>query len=291
MRIIVALIICIFIVSCKSQEKKSVQKDKNINKTIINLPKYSVVKSIDGNLLKEIKFVRNEIFARYGREFKNQEYISYFSKFDWYKTSPNYNDSILTDNDLRDIKVLINYEDSLLYLNNKEINTIKNAVNLMKQFRYTTIDTTIYSTGYINSDDIIDTANTTIKLINNKISIIYSWVKDDSLIWEYMFIDPYLWVSDSKLFEYGTRDIWVTLAIAAEKCIFEFKNKYDFEFITEESGAYIAHLYEKSIIEKQFLNYIKNSIKQVVIYSQDESGGNLDFWYEPLNKFVPYYRP
>jgi hypothetical protein len=292
MRNIYTLLICIFIISCNSKNKdNNNQKEIIVKKNLINLPKYSVVKSGYKDLLQEIKLVRNEIFARYGREFKTQDYKSYFSKFEWYKPNKKYGDTLLTKNDLRDIKILKNYEDSLKFLNEKETAVIKTALNLIKKFRYNNIDTTIYSFGYIDSDNIIDTVNTSFKLINNKIVVQYDWQKNNSSIWKYDHEDPYYWISNSKLFEYGTRDIWIVLAIAIKKCVFEIKNKSDFDAISPELAASNAHYFEKSVEEKQFLEYINDYIKHIVLYSQNESGGNLDFWYDPLNRFIPYYRP
>jgi len=49
------------------------------------------INDISGMSKAQLKLARNEIFARHGRTFKNQELQNYFESKSWYKANPNYN--------------------------------------------------------------------------------------------------------------------------------------------------------------------------------------------------------
>lgn len=58
----------------------------------------------------ELQLLRNTIFALYGREFKTKWLQEYFNSQDWYSPNPCYSDSLLTINDIRNIKKLQDLE-------------------------------------------------------------------------------------------------------------------------------------------------------------------------------------
>ena len=60
--------------------------------------------------IKELRILRNEIFARYGRQFKTEWLQNYFNEQGWYKPNPNYSDSLLTENDIKNIKIIRSIE-------------------------------------------------------------------------------------------------------------------------------------------------------------------------------------
>jgi len=51
--------------------------------------------------LDDLRLLRNEIFARYGRVFTDSSLQSYFAQKSWYKINPEYNDSVLSATDKR----------------------------------------------------------------------------------------------------------------------------------------------------------------------------------------------
>lgn len=62
---------------------------------------------------RDLRLVRNLVYARRGRPFKSALLKSYFGTLDWYKPDPNYTDARLTPLDKRNIKVILSVEDSL----------------------------------------------------------------------------------------------------------------------------------------------------------------------------------
>ena len=45
------------------------------------------------------------------------------------------------------------------------------------------------------------------------------------------------------------------------------------------------------ISDSSFKKFIHDFNDDLLIHSQDEGGGKLQFWYEPLQQFIPFYRP
>ena len=59
---------------------------------------------------RELRIMRNEIFARYGYEFKSRELMEYFSVYSWYE--PNYKnvDHLLSEIELKNIDLISQFE-------------------------------------------------------------------------------------------------------------------------------------------------------------------------------------
>lgn len=80
--------------------------------TIRNQKQETLSESIlkDKNL-KELRILRNEIFARHGYIFKSKDLSVHFSKFDWYK--PQFKDvnHLLTDTDRENISLIQSFEE------------------------------------------------------------------------------------------------------------------------------------------------------------------------------------
>jgi hypothetical protein len=280
-------IFILLILSFKIQPKEN----KLTSEQAVNL-NISVTKTQELELKEELGFVRNEIFARHGRAFQIAKYRNYFSKFEWYKINPNYNDSLLTKEDLRDIKIIKNYENNYLSLNVDEIKFLRNTVDLIKQLRNGEIDTVFKTIGKINNDAVFDTVFTHIYCKDDSIFIDYEWKNKNKLNWKFTYSNPYMWISESELFQYGRRDIWIIFTIAVQHSVFKFiihEENQDLKWEVITGSSYFKDIGYK-ISESDYKNYLKGFKGQVVIYGQDEGGGNLDIWFEPLKKFIPYYR-
>ena len=51
---------------------------------------------LTGLFVEDVRKMRDEIYARHGKVFKDQWTQKYFASFDWYKANPNYTDASLT---------------------------------------------------------------------------------------------------------------------------------------------------------------------------------------------------
>jgi len=67
---------------------------------------------LDGLFLEDAKQMRQEIYARHGKVFKEPWLQKYFSSFDWYKADANFTEAALTDVEKKNIATIAAYEKS-----------------------------------------------------------------------------------------------------------------------------------------------------------------------------------
>jgi hypothetical protein len=65
---------------------------------------------LEGLFLEDVKKMREEIYARHGKVFKDPWTQKYFASLDWYKADPNYSDASLTAVERRNLVVIAGYE-------------------------------------------------------------------------------------------------------------------------------------------------------------------------------------
>lgn len=65
---------------------------------------------LEGMFLEDARKLREEIYARHGRVFKDRWLQRYFASFDWYKPNPRYTDASLTDVERQNISAIAAYE-------------------------------------------------------------------------------------------------------------------------------------------------------------------------------------
>jgi hypothetical protein len=67
---------------------------------------------LDGLFLEDASQMRQEIYARHGKVFKEPWLQKYFSSFDWYKADANFTEAALTDVEKKNIVTIAAYEKS-----------------------------------------------------------------------------------------------------------------------------------------------------------------------------------
>lgn len=65
---------------------------------------------LDGLWLEDVQKLRNEIYARHGRVFKQKWLQAYFESFPWYKRNPAYSDRQLSAIEKQNLAVIMEYE-------------------------------------------------------------------------------------------------------------------------------------------------------------------------------------
>lgn len=68
---------------------------------------------LEGLSRRDLRILRNMIYARRGRKFRSPLLQDYFSRMEWYAIDPAYSDKNLTRNDQRNISLIRGVEDSL----------------------------------------------------------------------------------------------------------------------------------------------------------------------------------
>jgi hypothetical protein len=69
---------------------------------------------LEGLFQEDARKLRNEIYARHGKIFKDKELQRYFSSFDWYKPDPSYSEKVLNEIEKENIASIFNYEQSAM---------------------------------------------------------------------------------------------------------------------------------------------------------------------------------
>ena len=62
---------------------------------------------------RDLRILRNTVYARHGREFKSDTLIQWFSDKDWYQPDPTFTDARLTSIDRKNVRLIRSVEDSL----------------------------------------------------------------------------------------------------------------------------------------------------------------------------------
>lgn len=65
---------------------------------------------LQGLFLEDVRKMRDEIYARHGKVFRDQWSQKYFASFDWYKPDPNFNEASLSPLEKQNIAVINAYE-------------------------------------------------------------------------------------------------------------------------------------------------------------------------------------
>lgn len=65
---------------------------------------------LEGMFLEDARKLRQEIYARHGKVFKDRWLQKYFQSFDWYKPNPRYSDAVLTRVERQNIAAIAAYE-------------------------------------------------------------------------------------------------------------------------------------------------------------------------------------
>ena len=65
---------------------------------------------LTGLFVEDVRKMRDEIYARHGKVFKDPWTQKYFASFDWYKANPNYSDASLSPVEKGNLAVIVAYE-------------------------------------------------------------------------------------------------------------------------------------------------------------------------------------
>ncbi|MDH3975924.1 MAG: YARHG domain-containing protein [Deltaproteobacteria bacterium] len=88
-----------------SAARRSPLEDYRLLDKLINVES---IRNLSG---RDLRILRNMIFARHGRPFVSEILQEHFGRMYWYKADPNYSDKKLTDIDRKNIKIVLSVED------------------------------------------------------------------------------------------------------------------------------------------------------------------------------------
>ena len=293
-RKLLTLLIAIIAFSCNSQHEELYQKS--------DLQKSS---------LKELRVMRNEIFAKHGYIFKDQDLTEYFSQFDWYKPTEQNVDNLLTENDKANINLILQVEseitNSLIATDPRTVENYKNYENtsnkkfidrLIKtvlEFKDRKADTTVLQICNIDNLGKLDTIKNNIYYSNDTVIVNSSWTKNGQKLWEAKIKNPYLWINDADEFQYDTRKPWVTFTIGIYYAIPDIKSINYYSHINKQTvlqaGLKWAKRENIKMSKDEYSKYLSNFKGDIISYGDPENRMGLLIWYEPVKKFIPFYMP
>jgi|GEM_PF-2384581 len=102
------------ITPAKQEEKSSIPEHLNKVEGYLT-PKDRVLMEAElhGKSKAELRVMRNEVYAHYGRTFQDVDLQNYFAQRPWYRQNPSYSDSLLTEVDNANVKVIQNFENGM----------------------------------------------------------------------------------------------------------------------------------------------------------------------------------
>jgi hypothetical protein len=295
---IVVIIILIGILGCQNQTKND------------NL--YSA-KQFEGKSLKELRITRNEIFARHGCIFKSKDLTDYFNQFDWYEPKFKKVDSLLTENEKKNIQLILCLEKELkecviptnskliegyrIIKNNSEGRIKEFSETLLKtirQFENRKADTTILTIKNIDGNNGLDTLFTNISFCHGQVTVESFWKRNERILWNETINNPYLWISENKEYQYDIRNPWVTFTIGIYHAVPVLQPIEHYSAINYETAIQMAKSWfgnKEDFNETEYLAYLKNYKGQILLSGQPEIANELQIWYEPLQTFIRFYAP
>ena len=94
--------------SDKTNIETIVKYENKLHDSISNKPITRAL--LQGLFLEDVRKMRDEIYARHGKVFKDQWTQKYFASFDWYKANPNFTDASLSAVEKGNLVVIAGYE-------------------------------------------------------------------------------------------------------------------------------------------------------------------------------------
>lgn len=65
---------------------------------------------LEGLFAEDLRLLRNEVYARHGRVFKDVKLQKSFTEMGWYKPNPDFKDDMLTDIEKANLKIIADAE-------------------------------------------------------------------------------------------------------------------------------------------------------------------------------------
>jgi hypothetical protein len=189
--------------------------------------------------------------------------------------------------------VLINkYQGQLRTANGTEKEFILQLIHTIKIFELKKLDTTILQIGHFDAIGAIDSIRTRIFEKHDTIYVSSEWRKNGTILWHKQIKNPYTWISESKLFQYDTRDKWVTFTIGIYQALPEISNIKEHQDLRElgfENGLENLKSLGINIKMEEYKNYILNYHGDLITFGDPVARDGMFIWYKPAKRFLLYY--
>ena len=177
------------------------------------------------------------------------------------------------------------------YTEEREKKFILQLIETFEKFSNKVFDTVLYTTCFIETNEKLDTIKTRIFEDKDSIIVYSAWVKNGKLLWEKRITNPYMWVNDDPFFE---NNKWITFTIGiyyAPPDIHKIDDFISLKELVVDMGLNELQELGFTIDRKSYEQYVENFDGNLIAWGDPESRDGLFIWYEPLQRFVVFYRP
>jgi len=155
----------------QSKNADTVRVDLKLDKK--PLPEYSgefplnhllTFADLRGKTPEELAFLRNEIYAKYGRKFITPKYRKYFGSKEWYKVNPYFSDDFLTETDKKNVALILSMEKS-----SEDYKTIFRKLSAKSKYAYAGSYDILGLDEVLSYENLVCKTNEELALLRNRI--------------------------------------------------------------------------------------------------------------------------
>ena len=172
---------------------------------------------------------------------------------------------------------------------------ILQLIETFENFSNKVLDTVLYTTCFIETNERLDTIKTRIFEDKDNIIVHSSWVKNGTLLWEKKFINPdIIWVYNELFSENEKWKKWLIFTIGiyyAPPEIYKKRDDPELKELYVRIGLDELQELGFTIDKESYEQYIENFNGDLILWGDPEARDGLFIWYEPLQRFVCFYRP
>jgi hypothetical protein len=190
-----------------------------------------------------------------------------------------------------DSVLISKYQKQLISATGTEKEFLSDLIYTIKKFESKKLDTTISQVAHFESNNQADTVTSRIYEKHDSIYVTYEWRKYGELFWSQTIKNPYTYMGESTLYQYDTRDKWVTFTIGIYQAIPEIENIKGYRdlYMSVENGLETLKSIGITIKLEDYKNYILNYQGDLITYGEPIVRDGMFIWYAPAKRFLLYY--
>lgn len=265
---IIILLPCLFF-SC-SKEEPPLTPPSPFNKTAYS--KRAEAAFFSDSALKELRILRNEIYARHGRIFESKDLKDHFGRCDWYHPTKKYRDDMLSKPETEMVHHIAACETYLQKLNDKDRRRLDSVKVFYKSNRH--FDTTVVDFIDYTGDGKKEKCSTNISRKGDSVMVHHVIIDGKNTIYDKTEIASFAPEKDPL----PVFDVYNNLKTAIRLSPF----KTSLQSVSPD----VKKHYEG---KKAYQDYLKKFKGEILLSVTGESSGCSYFWYAPEKKFETLY--
>lgn len=171
-------------------------------------------------------------------------------------------------------------------------------LHIINEFNGKKLDTTLLTIGNIDGDIEKDTIFSRVYYNSNRIYVNSKWLKNNKVIWNYKYANPYL-SFNSALLNYDTRSIWTIFAVGILYGTPAINARKEFDEHVDSSVQNYVYDYGVADLKKagakinkeEYKTYLQNFKGELLEFGEPETREGLFIWYQPAKRIITYYQP